>query len=178
MTNIDLTLGPHAHFRRFKLKAALSRRHEARRFELRSRFGADVGEPRRDVREPLFQSQEWRLQPFKSSSKQECNRKPAKLRERPAVIVRVIVMTGESVIRELLAQEMIRVQTVGDVTEIDEPRILQERGPLARSSEEGEEDCDTSDRHKGIPDHAAGQRWYGIKQLAELANNDPRRASQ
>ncbi len=159
--------------------AALTRRQEPRRYELRSVFGLDLGEPGRDMREPLFQSQERGLQPFKrSGSHQKCNRKPQRERECVAVIVGMSVIRGENACRYFPAYVMICVQTVGNVAEIDESGILQERGPLARSSEEGQEDCNTCERHKWIPDHAAGQCWYGIKQSAKLANDNPRRASQ
>src|SRR5882724_4401322 len=157
----------------FQLKAALTRSYKPRTYELRSLFRVEFGEPRRHMREPLFQAQERALQPFEGgNSQQKCNRKPEKHRECVAVIVPMIVQTGENAIRYLPAQVVKRVQAIGDVAEIDEPGILQKSSPLAGSSEEREEDSNTRERHERIPDHAAQQRRRGItrpRQRAEVA---------
>src|SRR5712691_3401706 len=126
----------------------------------------NVGEPG-----PL-QAQEWTLQPLeRGSGQRECDRKRTEPRKRPGVRM---VVSGKKTLGELQPEKVIRVKTVRNLAQIYEPGILQEGKPVLGSSQHREEDCNASERHQRISNHASKQCWYRIQQAATQADNEPR----
>src|SRR5438309_157243 len=87
------------------------------------------------------------------------------------------MVSNKKTLGELQAQKVIRVKTVRNLSEIYEPGILKEGKPVLGSSPHRKEDCNASERHQRISDHASKQRWHGIEQPAIPADNEPRRNS-
>src|SRR6266566_870358 len=86
-------------------------------------------------------------------------------------------VSGKKTLGELQTEKVIRVKTVRNLSEIYEPGILQEGKPVLGSSPHRKEDCNASERHQRISDHASQQRGHRIEQPAIPADNEPYRNS-
>src|SRR3989442_13263189 len=84
-----------------------------------------------------------------------------------------MVITGKKINGEAKAQKVKRVETKGNLAQVNEEGILEEGKPILRGSQDGEKDRDAAERHQRIPDHASGQPRYGIEQAAIASNKHP-----